>query len=377
MKGASVLSGVLLAGLVLSRATLAAPEPAPSGVMRLAVPPTGAYTGAYLDFGDYEDEVTLEKITAFNALVGKTQAIIGFSNFWGRQRFPTAQARIIANAGAVSLIYWNPWNDRDEARYSRFDIDAILSGRWDAYIDAWAAEARAFGKPLLVAWGLEMNGDWFPWSGVYHGADEPIPGSDPPRYRGPETFKRAYRHIVDRVRAAGADNIAWVFHTNNTAAPDVPWNRMAAYYPGDDYVDWLAMSAYGKQTSGEGWAGVKEAILDHYDELAALAPDKPILLGEWGIGEFPHQGDKGRWISEAMTAMERLPRLKGAVFWHERWQNPDLSYSNLRVNSSLGALEAYRRAVARDFWLGAPRFEPLPASGASAAPAATFKRHAN
>jgi hypothetical protein len=332
---------------------------------RLAVPREGAYTGAYIDFGDGEDQVTDRKIKDFARLVGKHQAIIAFSNYWGRGQFPMEQARTIAGTGAVPLIYWDPWANQDDTHRSRFDLAAIERGQWDAYIDAWAREARAFGKPLLVAWGIEMNGNWFPWSGVFHGGGKRVPGSKPPHYEGPEAYKRAYRHVVDRVRAAGAGNISWVFHANNTPDPDRHWNRMAAYYPGSDYVDWLAMSAFGKQYPGRYWVSVKEAILDQYPELATVDPKKPILLAEWGVGEFPRQGDKGAWIREAFWVMQhRLPRLAGAVYWHERWQNGDESYSNLRVNSSRSALGAYRRGVAHAFWLSAPQYgAPGPSLG--------------
>jgi hypothetical protein len=50
----------------------------------------------------------------------------------------------------------------------------------------------------------------------------------------------------------------------------------------------------------------------------------------------------------------RFPRLKAAVFWSERWENDDGTYSNLRVTSSPQALEAYRRGVADPFWLDRP-----------------------
>ncbi|MBK1717087.1 hypothetical protein CKO27_05380 [Thiocystis violacea] len=350
--------GVLSLGLSATLGTSGTQPPPPDSMRgtKLLAPGQGAYTGAYIDFGEHEDEVTLEKIDAFATLVGKRQALVAFSNFWGRGHFPTPQARIIVNAGATPVLFWNPWDRRDGKRRTEFDLNEIAAGRWDEYIDTWASEARAFGKPLLVAWGLEMNGNWFPWSGVLHGGGEPIPGSDPPLHKGPETFKRAYRHVVDRVRAAGASNISWLFHVNNASIPRVSWNRMAAYYPGGDYVDWLAMSAYGKQFPTQPWVGVDKAILGPYQELAAVDPSKPVLLAEWGIGEFPKQGDKGAWIDEAFEAMEqRMPRLKGAVFWHERWQNKDLSYSNLRVNSSLPALTAFRKGVSRPFWLAEPR----------------------
>src|SRR5205809_369613 len=48
----------------------------------------------------------------------------------------------------------------------------------------------------------------------------------------------------------------------------------------------------------------------------------------------------------------RYPRVKAAVYWHERWQNADGSYSNLRVNSSVESLNAYRAGAANPDWLG-------------------------
>lgn len=357
------LAAVLAWGTAIAQgtpATAAAPAPA-SPPLRLAAPPEGAYTGAYIDFGEHEDEVTLERIESFAELTGKHQAVVAFTNAWERGHFPTTQARIIANSGAVPLILWNPLEKKVGQQVIKYDLGDIAAGRWDDYLDAWARDARAYGKPLLVAWGLEMNGNWFPWSGLFYGAGRPIPGSQPPLYQGPEAFKRAYRHIVDRVRAAGAGNIAWLFHVNNTSYPDGPWNRMASYYPGSKYVDWLAISAYGKQFAGEYWLGVEESILAPCRELAAIDPAKPLFIAEWGVGEFPKQGNKGDWIREAFAGMEhQVPRLGGAVFWHERWQNGDLTYSNLRANSSLEALTAYREGVSRPFWRATPNFEPAP-----------------
>ena len=73
-----------------------------------------------------------------------------------------------------------------------------------------------------------------------------------------------------------------------------------------------------------------------------------------GRGRIPCSGSKAQWLTEALALACEFPRLKASVFWHERWQNGDLSYSNLRVNSSEGSLEAYRRGVADGFWLNKP-----------------------
>ena len=63
----------------------------------------------------------------------------------------------------------------------------------------------------------------FPWSGSFYGGKTPVPGR-PNEWQGPETFKQAYRHVVDRVRARGAGNVQWLFHTNNYSEPNDTWN---------------------------------------------------------------------------------------------------------------------------------------------------------
>lgn len=321
---------------------------------KLLVSPQGAYTGAYLDFGADEDNVTLDSINDFSDLVGKRQAIIGFGNNWGKGQFPTTQVRIVHNSGAVPLIFWYAREISNEIPTTQFNLESINAGIWDKYLDNWAKAAQAIKGPILVSWGLEMNGSWYPWSGVYHGGGKVIPNTNPPQFQGPETYKQAYRHIVDRIRAVGALNIEWVFHTNNAAFPPVRWNSMANYYPGTKYADWIGMSAYGIQTPYALWNTIENSLLNPYKELMAVDTTKPILIAEWGIGEFPKRGNKAEWITQAMRMMRNLPRLKGAVFWHERWQNADLSYSNLRVNSSLDALTAYRMAITDTFWLERP-----------------------
>ena len=335
--------------------------PAPTGPQALVWPKDQAYTGAYVDFGEAEDKVTLEAIEQFEKMVGKKQAIIAFSSFWGEQSFPRKNLELLARHGSLPLVYWSPW-DRpyDERRPpDRFNLHAILAGKWDRYIDSWADGAKAFGKPMLVSWGLEMNGDWFPWSGCYYGAGKVVPGTNPPRYEGPELFKKTFRYVVDRVRARGVTNILWGFHVNHTTYPTAPWNKMANYYPGPDYVDWLGMSVYGMQFNYQAWTKFIDVTESAYHELAAVDPTKPMVLAEWGVGEFPGRGSKAEWIKEAFELLQgRYSRFRAAVFWHERWQNEDKSYSNLRVNSSPEALQAYRESVAAPYWLDRPMYKP-------------------
>ena len=365
---------------------------------QLAAPVAGAYTGAYIageEEAITEDNVSLENIEAFEAEVGKHQALVAFSSYWGEQTFPAEAVDIVSRHHSVPLIFWSPW-DRpyiEDKGPDKYRLDAILAGKWDAYVDRWADAARDHGGPILVSFCNEMNGNWFPWSGFFYGAGDPAtagggksqapnpksqsqstaattaPAASPPPpggYAGPEFFKRTFRHVVDRVRARGAHNVQWVFHVNNFSEPYAPWNAPAQYYPGPDYVDWMGLSVYGQQYPNGEWKDFDSMLRTGYDELCRIDPDKPLMVTEWGVGEFPKRdetnrsgGDKGQWIAEALVNMRvDFPRIRAAIYWNERWQNSGGAsqgfYSNLRVNSSPGASKAYRDGVALPFWLGDP-----------------------
>jgi hypothetical protein len=78
------------------------------------------------------------------------------------------------------------------------------------------------------------------------------------------------------------------------------------------------------------------------------------------VAELPHLGDNAEWFREAFRYLQdpRFARLKAIVYWHERWQNSEGEnagkYSNLRVNSSPAALQAYRDGVMSPLFLGRP-----------------------
>jgi hypothetical protein len=331
----------------------------PNSPVEVGIPDHGAYTGAFMDFGDAEDDVALETIEDFEEMVGKHQAIIASSSYWGEQNFPVGNLNVIWRHGSLPLVFWSPWDKPYEEDHGpdKFGLTEILAGKWDAYIDKWADAARDYGHPMIVVFGVEMNGTWFPWSGAYYGGAQWVPEYN--NWKGPETFRRAYRYVVDRVRARGASNIKWMFHSNNYPYPYETWNGAPAYYPGSDYVDWLGLSVYGQQYKDEPNPDIPSLVDWPYEEMSGLDPHKPIMIAEWATGEFPLASAgpgairKPAWIKQGLELFRtRYPRIKAALYWHERWQNADGFYSNLRVNSSVESLRAYREGVAHSDWLG-------------------------
>ena len=65
---------------------------------------------------------------------------------------------------------------------------------------AGAAAAKEFDSPLIVEFGPEMNGWWYPWNGYWNGGGETNAYGDSSLPDGPERFRDAYRHIIDVMR---------------------------------------------------------------------------------------------------------------------------------------------------------------------------------
>ncbi len=321
------------------------------------LPPTsGIYQGAFPYFGPLEDRVSLSTVNRFNRLVGKPLAWAYFSNNWFRGiRFPYAAVRIIFRTGAIPFVRLMPranFNPHD----TTYTLQKIIDGVFDTQLRRWATMATRVGIPMMAEFGGEPNGDWFPWCGAFNGGGDTAGYGDPSVPDGPERFRDAYRHIIDICRNAGAVNITWAFHVNSGNDPVAPWNTMAAYYPGDDYIDWIGESAYGAQVPEDYWSLLTDVLDESYNELASISPSKPLALFEYGVIADTIPGHKAGWITEGLDSLRagRYPRIKGISYWHSKFTNANGSVSNMRLDSSPDVLEAYRTEMSDPFFVSQP-----------------------
>jgi len=363
---ALVLFCVLVGSSLIDRQPVAA-DSRPTGSARvatlpkLAVPPRGCqYHGVYPGgrTGN-EDDIRLSDVTSYEAAAGAPVAWVFFSNNWYRSRaFPAAQATWIRDHGAVPYIRLMLRHNTNELTRSdgpdrSFPLSAIIAGRFDADLRRWAAAARDYGGPLLVEYGTEMNGFWFSWNATHNGHD-----------RGAVKFRAAYRHIVELMRRRGADNISWVFHVNNDDQPARPWNRMEQYYPGDHYIDWLAVSVYGSLLPTEHWnESFRAGLARAYRRLAAMAPTKPIAVAEFGVTKGNPRVDPTGWARRAFTTLASgdFPRIRGFSWWNERWSNDAVAAhdSDLRIQDVSGMSDVFSAALARPGVVTAPSTVPF------------------
>ena len=255
---------------------------------KLVEPSSGIYHSAYPDFGGTEDIVTTKRITDFENLVNKEIVWAYFSNNWyDNIHFPLTEVDVIKSAGKIPFIRIMPRTNFDEGGPDpNYTMQKILDGNFDSELTQWAIDASNTNTPLLVEFGTEVNGNWFPWNGQYNGAGETSEYGDTDYPDGAERFRDAYRHIVDICNANGANNITWFFHVDAYSEPDVDWNKIDKYYPGDNYVDWIGVSVYGPQESDEDYQEFSEIMNDVYPSLVGLSNNKPIAILEFAITEI-------------------------------------------------------------------------------------------
>jgi mannan endo-1,4-beta-mannosidase len=111
-------------------------------------------------------------------------------------------------------------------------LAAIAAGRYDSYLHAFAEAVGDFGQQtgcgVIIGFGHEPNGFWYPWGNGY---------------QSPAAWKAAWRHIVTLFRRQGVDDVTWLWTVNvidkkvGIVSPDRWW-------PGSRYVTWVGIDGY-------------------------------------------------------------------------------------------------------------------------------------
>ncbi len=221
-------------------------------------------------------------------------------------RFPTRVLEAMRELGSVPVVTWEPWLTTFENRLhpelplrdnrDRNGLSAVARGEYDFYLSEWAREAADFGTPLIVRLAHEMNDPYrYPWG---------------PQNNEPQEFIAAWRHVVDVVREAGGDNVLWAW------SPHLAYPGYERYWPGDDYVDWVATSSlnYGSVAYWSQWWSFQEIFAQHYDFLAGFG--RPLMIAEFG--SLAVGGDRVAWYEDALRDFpQRFPAVKALLFFHK------------------------------------------------------------
>lgn len=299
--------------------------------------------GAWIDgdrwgYGDAPwDARTIDR---FEAQANQHVSILHWGQpwYWGNvpQPFHASNLEAVRRRGAIPLVSWASWElDRGGSNdQPAFQLQDIIAGSHDPYIRSWARGAKAWGEPFFLRFNHEMNGTWYPWSEARNG-------------NRPGEYVRAWRHVHDIFASVGADNVTWVWSPNTVYPGSIP---LAGLYPGDAYVDWVAIDGYNWGTNPikpSGWRSFSQIFRPTYDSLGALAPSKPVMIAE--VGSSESGGSKAAWIADALSVQlpTAFPRIK-ALVWFD-WNADGMDWV---VESSDSARSAFAAGIASPSYVG-------------------------
>lgn len=279
---------------------------------------------------------SLDGVLAVEDTLRLPLAVIHVYTAWGdrpEQRFPVRILQAIRDLGSIPMVTWEPWLTDFENRLhphlplrterDRGGLAAIAAGHYDFYIDAWAREAAGFGSPILLRLAHEFNDPYrYPWG---------------PQNNHPNDFIFAWRRVVERFRAAGADNVVWVW------SPHLAYAGYEWYWPGDAYVDWVGTGVlnYGTVAHWSQWWSFDEIFGQRYAGIAAFG--KPIMIAEFG--SLAVGGPRPQWFADALRALpQRFPQVKAVLFFHSESDRTvtyqALDWSITRDSASVAAVRA-------------------------------------
>lgn len=251
-------NGTAAPGAMASRATGgrgtpgggAAPE-LPFDVSGL-LDPAGRYIGVYANGAPR----SLLPVRRFAASIGRKPNLIGEYVAW-RKPFDAAGVSRAWSYGALAYLAWEPYGTT---------AAAIAAGGSDAYIRQFAHAVRKLDLPVVLSFGHEMNGNWYPW------------GSS---QTSPADFVAAWRHIHALFQQAGASNVIWMWNPNIVNI--IPGVRLRPLYPGNAYVDWVGITGYFPTTGPHTYSGLYGPTVRQLRQFTR----KPVIIAETSVESGP------------------------------------------------------------------------------------------
>lgn len=274
---------------------------------------------------------------------GPDPRIVNWFQQWltGERRFRPDWAHRVARAGSVPMITWEPWSapegEKHVAIQPGINLARIADGAYDGYIRAWARDVAAYKGPVMIRLMHEMNGGWYPWGVAVNG-------------NSPALYVKAWRHVHRIFDGAGARNVSWIWSINNLERIAGEDHDIDAYYPGDDWVDWVSTSGFnwGTAYSWSSWRTAEPLYRDTYRQLVRFG--KPIMISE--IGTTGEGGDARTWIRQTFQSLRAdFPKLR-AVLWYDDIDGGGLDFR--LQGQTAGALR--QPGTLGSGWLREPRY---------------------
>lgn len=240
--------------------------------------------------------------------------------------FPAQAAAQVAALGATPEVTWEPWNPAYGVDQPAYSLDRIAAGAFDAYVTKWAKQLKAYGRPVVLRFAHEMNGNWYPWAEGVNG-------------NGAGDYVAAWKRVRGLFTKQGVTNVMWKW-SPNVPFPGTP--ALKGLYPGDGLVEHVALDGYNWSTllPGTQWTGFADIFFAGYQEIRSFTA-KPFYVGEVGSTEVG--GDKASWVYGMFATLAEVPDWRGFT-WFEFDKEADWRIASSGTSRSAfeDALRTYR-----------------------------------
>ncbi|MFD0484978.1 DNRLRE domain-containing protein [Kineococcus sp. GCM10028916] len=203
------------------------------------------------------------------------------------------------NAKDFAGSYWTP--------------QQITSGALDPVIDAEAARIKATGLRFVLDLMPEVDT-------ITNEMDDTTPvaayGGLTLRDWWETTYRAAFQHWVDRLKAQGATNVVFAMDYAGFRAEDSVYQRT---YPGDAYVDWIAWDPYDFKCTKSGVLNTWKPFYTRVENglLGTGAKSKSYGLFETGVGKGTQPGScRVTWVNGMAEAAAALPKIKAVLYFN-------------------------------------------------------------
>ena len=244
----------------------------------------------------------------FKNQAGFTPRITSYYTSSFSQAFPVSFAKQAAADGTMVLVQWQPRGTTNAA---------IAGGQDDAAIIATAKAIASVNYQVIVSYGQEMNGNWYPWGNMG--------GNTASEYIA------AYQHVWNIFQEQNVHNVTWLWD------PNIIYEGSASlqqWYPGDKYVDWVGFDGYYEQPTDT----FQSVFVPSINELRSFT-GKPMIIGETGVA-----GNAGvAQIESTFAGASQYGML--AVVYFDVSQSGDSTHQDWRLEDNPANMAAFKEAV--------------------------------
>ena len=308
----------------------------------------------------------IDNIDAYNSGVGITPGgVTGYINI-GDLSGLTTTVDNQAGRNNMGYLYQNyPNSTLAIGVYLVNQLGQINNGQLDNNISELIRILKSWNRPIFLRWGYEVDGPWNSYD--------------------PGQFRQAWTRVYNERNRQNADNVVLVWQVASWCGGRFGNNPISSWYPGDQYVDWVAFSYFTPQDCNS------SAINDFLNFVSNK--NKPIMIAESAPQRYdleqntynpqvqrqsPDQNKSSsqiwnEWFVPYLRLIDNNPKIKAIHYINADWDAqgkwaapyPEGYWGDSRIQANSTIRSNWRNEIQQGDWLNASStlFSTLGGSG--------------